>query len=396
MSNNQANRQPPVRKSPGRGRPLSDQLFVIPQDFRDLLAPTSVTSPIAAREDREAELPDASAFSLQDRFKVAVKCALQRMLGEGTPSSQLAARLGRSWKQVTRYLTDDVEIPAAVLREVADAAELPLEWVLNGRRNSLRTSGEQDNDLTAGLSTADQTLREVRKEIEPPEPDFDLPTSKLEMAERIREVVGDLGGIARVAQLMGVSFARMEDIAFGVDATPLELATLSMVSAKSVDWLVFGREQASTGRSTAVDLRDDFAFLPRYSARAAAGSGQLAVSEEVTDILAFRRDWLRKSGINPAHAFLLIADGDSMTPTIPDGALMLVDGSIREPRDIRNGMIYVLVRSGTVIVKRIQFRLDDSIVLISDNPVYERETISRDDMNDLTFAGRVVWIGRAI
>jgi len=142
--------------------------------------------------------------------------------------------------------------------------------------------------------------------------------------------------------------------------------------------------------------REEFAFLPRYAGAAAAGYGRTAEAEEITEMLAFRRDWLRRIGINPAQAFLLVADGDSMTPTIPDGALMLVDGSIKEPRDIKNGNIYVIVRSGTVIVKRVQFRIDDSVVLISDNAMYERETISREEMNDLHFAGRVVWIGRSI
>ena len=231
--------------------------------------------------------------------------------------------------------------------------------------------------------------------------DFELGTAKSEIAARLDKAIRAAGGPATVSAKSGVPLSTVNNYWRGVtEPKATALGAIATATGVSIEWLVLGTSLPSAAdaptAAASADLRDDFAFLPRYSARAAAGSGQLAVSEEVTDILAFRRDWLRKSGINPAHAFLLIADGDSMTPTIPDGALMLVDGSIREPRDIRNGMIYVLVRSGTVIVKRIQFRVDDSIVLISDNPVYERETISRDDMNDLTFAGRVVWIGRAI
>lgn len=230
-------------------------------------------------------------------------------------------------------------------------------------------------------------------------PDFDLDEPKVEVRRRLKQAIREAGGNQVVAAKSGVPVGTVSNYIRGIsDPKVTALGAIARACGVSLDWLVFGAEPEGgpVAAPVSAEARGDFAFLPRYGAQAAAGSGKLAVSEEVTDILAFRRDWLRRIGVNAAHAFLLMADGDSMMPTIPDGALMLVDGAIREPRDIRNGMIYVLVRSGTVIVKRIQFRLDDSIVLISDNPLYERETISRNDMNDLTVAGRVVWIGRAI
>lgn len=259
-------------------------------------------------------------------------------------------------------------------------------------------------DAKSLISGEDSELRNSHSE---EAENFELGTAKFEIAARLREVIRRAGGNQAVAAKSGVPLGTVNNYVRGVsDAKAASLGAIARACGVSLDWLVFDGPEvpqvqsqsmvvAGSGVEPAVS-REDFAFLPRYAGAAAAGYGRTAEADEITEMLAFRRDWLRRIGINPAQAFLLVADGDSMTPTIPDGALMLVDGSIKEPRDIKNGNIYVIVRSGTVIVKRVQFRIDDSVVLISDNAMYERETISREEMNDLHFAGRVVWIGRAI
>jgi phage repressor protein C with HTH and peptisase S24 domain len=242
---------------------------------------------------------------------------------------------------------------------------------------------------------------ELRNAMSDDDLDFGVDGAKSEMRERLRRAIRDAGGNQVVAAKSGVPLGTVSNYVRGVsEPKAVALGALARACGVSLDWLVFDGQEPAQSQShmlaAPAPIRDDFAFLPRYEVQAAAGNGKLAVSEDITDMLAFRRDWLRRIGINPATAFMLAADGDSMEPTIPDGALLLVDGSIREPRDIKNGAIYVIIRSGTVIVKRVQFRIDDSVVLISDNAVYERETISRQDMNDLHIAGRVVWIGRTI
>lgn len=171
------------------------------------------------------------------------------------------------------------------------------------------------------------------------------------------------------------------------DEMPVSVVRRLMEAAHvPLEWLVAGREVHDRG--------GEYAYLPRYEVRASAGQGLVAVSEEVAETLAFRRDWLSRLGINPQNAGLLTAEGDSMFPTIPDGAIMVVDLSIR---DVRNGMIYVMARDGAVIVKRVQIRAaDGAILLISDNPRYQPESVTRDQLADLHIAGRVVWAGHTV
>ncbi|MDR0809247.1 MAG: S24 family peptidase [Gemmobacter sp.] len=42
----------------------------------------------------------------------------------------------------------------------------------------------------------------------------------------------------------------------------------------------------------------------------------------------FRSDWLRREGIQPGKASLVRVRGDSMEPTLRDGAMVLVDPQI--------------------------------------------------------------------
>jgi len=128
--------------------------------------------------------------------------------------------------------------------------------------------------------------------------------------------------------------------------------------------------------------------IPAYDGiRPAAGAGAFAFSEQPTSVVAFDRRWLRDLGINPVSAKILFADGDSMYPTIRDGAPMLVDTSKTE---IRHGCIYVFDLDGDLMVKRIERLPDGTIDLISDNrEIYPVRNISRDRLDLLHVIGRV-------
>jgi phage repressor protein C with HTH and peptisase S24 domain len=138
-----------------------------------------------------------------------------------------------------------------------------------------------------------------------------------------------------------------------------------------------------------------FSMIPRYEIHAAAGTGLSVLTEDVIDALAFRTDWLRRIGVEPARAGLVQAHGDSMAPTITDGALMLVD--MREDQPVRHGCIYVILRDGDLIVKRVDRSADDgTVALISDNKRYRKQIVTIDQLADMRIPGRVVWVGTAL
>lgn len=139
---------------------------------------------------------------------------------------------------------------------------------------------------------------------------------------------------------------------------------------------------------------DEFVHVPRYDVSASAGAGAVVNDESIVDHLAFKREWIvRTLGLDPKRLALLDVVGDSMTPTINDGDLILLD--TREGQALAEG-IYVINFSNSLLVKRLRMRLSGVVDVVSDNERYGVETISGEQLNTLQIVGRVVWQGRRI
>lgn len=171
------------------------------------------------------------------------------------------------------------------------------------------------------------------------------------------------------------------------------LAQLREKTGVDLNWLTTGK-RTKTPSDALIGIGPEFALLPRYDVEASAGAGMTALEELEIERIAFRMDWLREIGLDPKQAGLLTARGDSMSPTIPDGSLMLVD--LRKGDQPRTGLIYVIVLDGELLVKRISRNVDKTIDLISDNPLYPVQKIAQVDFDKLFIAGRVFWFGRRI
>ncbi|TSK08584.1 MAG: helix-turn-helix transcriptional regulator [Geobacter sp.] len=128
--------------------------------------------------------------------------------------------------------------------------------------------------------------------------------------------------------------------------------------------------------------------VPRYEIAASAGGGALVHSEQIVDHLAFKADWLKVSlGLSPKHVAVISVIGDSMEPYLDDGDLILVDLSVTH---IENNAIYVLQFGDSLLVKRVQVKLDGEVIVKSDNPRYEPEAFHGDSAERLRVVGRMV------
>ncbi len=209
----------------------------------------------------------------------------------------------------------------------------------------------------------------------------------------------------RLARAMGVSPSAFRKWLKG-EAEPSRerLVALANAAKVGIGWLATGEgpapdfvasdlPRARNGAETG-DL-GRFVRLPRRATAAAAG-GLTPLQPDQTDseYFALRQDWVRNViGVDPVNLGLEIAVGDSMAPTIADGNLLLLDAA---DQVFAYFGIYVLEISGERLVKRIQRRLDGSIVLISDNASYERDFVPFEKVDDIKVVGRVVWVGGRI
>ena len=97
----------------------------------------------------------------------------------------------------------------------------------------------------------------------------------------------------------------------------------------------------------------------------AAGHGAVVDSEQVTGRIAFRRSWLTRHGITADQCSVIRVVGESMEPTLPDGASILVD---RNRRRRRVDHIFVVRTGDGLIVKRLGKTTAGAWRLLSDNP----------------------------
>lgn len=136
--------------------------------------------------------------------------------------------------------------------------------------------------------------------------------------------------------------------------------------------------------------------IPFYSAKASAGKGWRLSDYSDFDVLYFDTRWLKNVlGINPEHASLIHAKGDSMDSgqnkpdDIKSGDLLMVDDSAQE---IINNKIFVIeLNKDQLVVKRVVKEFNGTVLLLSNNPNYPARAITEAD--EARIIGRVVWNG---
>jgi phage repressor protein C with HTH and peptisase S24 domain len=212
----------------------------------------------------------------------------------------------------------------------------------------------------------------------------------------------------RLARAMGVSPSAFRKWLRG-EAEPSRerLVALAEAAKVGIGWLAKGEgptpsfePSAQRGGRTPSDTAERgitpsrFVLLPRQPEGVAAGTGSPSPPQPDVGFIAFRHDWVRAAfGIEPDDLVLETAVGESMLPTIQDGDLLLVDTT---DRTFSSFGVYVLEIHGERLVKRVQRKLDGSLVLISDNNAYQPDQVTGELLNSITVIGRVVWGGGAI
>ncbi len=138
---------------------------------------------------------------------------------------------------------------------------------------------------------------------------------------------------------------------------------------------------------------DEFIDVREFDVRMAAGDA--IPNDDMPPIgqIPISRNQLRQRGIDPDKVYIVRARGDSMSPTIPDGALMLF---VAEPpqswHEIRSERIYGIRQNGGLAVKRIaRSKLTGSWVAKSDNHKTYPDFHLQDD-EQVKVLGWVAWV----
>ncbi|ARQ59220.1 helix-turn-helix domain-containing protein [Rhizobium sophoriradicis] len=217
-----------------------------------------------------------------------------------------------------------------------------------------------------------------------------------DLGARIREAAGLIGGLDKLeAELSGVSRRTLSDyVSEKSEPKASTVIEIAQATGVSIAWLMGEDGRGDSGKNPPAEVTDNVVRLPRFDARASAGRGLVPVNEMPIGEVAFARDFLRNLGANPDYCYILEARGDSMWPTIPDGALLIADASKTEVDD---GRIYHFNVMDRALVKRARWSLDGKLYLTSDNMAagYPPEEFTADRIDELHVGGRIMFTGHA-
>jgi phage repressor protein C with HTH and peptisase S24 domain len=201
-----------------------------------------------------------------------------------------------------------------------------------------------------------------------------------------------------LAHILKVSLPTMNHYESGKRAPNSELLSqISKTLGCDPGWLLTGEGQAEKkevlqNETIPSFALNDFVLVPRYNIESSAGSGSVIHSEQIVDHLAFKASWVSKElGTDPKHLLLIHSIDDSMEPTFRSGDLFLVD---RNKARIKGDGIYLIKFDDGLIVKRLEWMMDGTVIIRGDNTSVSREqNLTAIEMEKLHLIGRVVWVG---
>lgn len=145
----------------------------------------------------------------------------------------------------------------------------------------------------------------------------------------------------------------------------------------SLDWLILGRGEPELVALAAAPGREAlFVDLPLFD-----------MCKETTDPVqeawwTMPRAWLEQEGLPVEDAAILRVAGDGHAGEIEAGQMVLIDRRQR----LTDG-VYLVRFGGALRIKRVQHRVDGSMLLTSDNDAYERDQVSVDAVPDFEIIG---------
>jgi phage repressor protein C with HTH and peptisase S24 domain len=216
------------------------------------------------------------------------------------------------------------------------------------------------------------------------------------MHERLRARIRQLGmSVADVARAAGVNRSFVYDILRGRSQVPnLEKLTgIAQVVKVDLEWLLSGKGRVEGDDPITEDYKNDFVAIQYASARPSMGGGAIVEDEHgVGRDFHFRRSWIRdRLKAAPSMMRVMGVEGDSMTPTLQGGDVVLVDMNQRRP--VPPG-IFVLYDGMGLVAKRLEYiPMSDPprLRIISDNQQYSPYECTAEEVNII---GRVRWYGR--
>lgn len=219
--------------------------------------------------------------------------------------------------------------------------------------------------------------------------------------DNMRLIEKEVGGTTEAASMCGMSPSQFANLRDGAKDSKTgkprgmrkETARRIEASAsKEAGWLDIDHSGDVMAFSQTPATDNHAIHIPLLSNAASMGNGtDLEHDDVMIGTIALSPDWLSKRirPTSPDALRFIHAYGDSMSPTMEDGDIALVDTGRRDPSGADG--VYVLATDERVFIKRVTERFTGGHDVTSDNPAVK--TVQElNGCNEIRVLGKVVWV----
>lgn len=214
--------------------------------------------------------------------------------------------------------------------------------------------------------------------------------------ERVKEAMDEAGYKTQssVAQALGITQGAVSEILSGKTQNTRLLPKLADLLGVSIPWLL------GTSDSKTPERAEDFyknaaremdaVLIQETDIRYGMGGGGFGDGTLHGTPVAFPREWLRpliKADFD--QLFIAHATGDSMSPTLADGDVVIVDRAQNRLSD--QDSIWCIALGDLCMIKRVRIMPNGGYQINSDNPTVPPLTAYDGELHVI---GRVIWSGR--
>jgi phage repressor protein C with HTH and peptisase S24 domain len=199
--------------------------------------------------------------------------------------------------------------------------------------------------------------------------------------QRLNEVLA--GTTAKdFALKAGIPSSTFGDILNGTEPKISNLMAIAGASGRSVEWLVNGTEPPE-------HHGEAIYYIEHQDIHASAGGGyinDLVENDGDRHFIRIPNLVFKKLRIKRENARIVFVKGNSMSPTLNDGEMMIIDKNQFEPAE---GSIYLFTIDDDLYVKRLNKNIKKQWVAYSDNTDFKPMPLPEDD--SFKIVGKVVW-----
>jgi SOS-response transcriptional repressor LexA len=212
-------------------------------------------------------------------------------------------------------------------------------------------------------------------------------SSQESLAKRIGTTPGEIGNWTRGNRIPTLKehwknlcselSTTIDYLLFGKEPTPKDF----IISIESTE-----NDKKIIGTTEGEDFLDRLVPIPIARDPISAGSPR-EVREDPDGVAVICRDWAK----NPQNFTVVRVKGESMHPTIPDGSLVGIDHSRRDPRRL-DGKVVAIRKNGEATIKRLLIVSDDLALGMPDNKEEMDKTVvlQGEELNN-AIIGKVAW-----